>query len=308
MSTFEQRVEQHHVIEFQSAVELTLQQMGPKLRPLINEQTCTGEQNALIRLFDRVEASQRTGRKPENVDNRANRRRRWLIYDDPWETGEYVDEVDVWRQAFDPTSNLLQTHAAAIGRRVDQIILEGLRGAAYEGKRGETAVALPAAQKVGIQVGSGTTPADVGLNVKKLRAARTRLAKGHVDLDREEVFLALSADEHDALFDFVEATSADYQNWDSAQRPAFKDGKLTRFMGFTFVPFEELPENAGNTIRYCMAWVKSAATLGIWSDIRTRMWNDSSRQQTPVFCIDFAGDCRRTQDARVVEIACLKPT
>lgn len=309
MSTFEQTVEQHHVLDFQSAVELALQQMGPKLRPFVAEQPCSGEANALIRLFDKVEASQRGGRKPENLDNRAARRRRWLIFDEPWESGEYVDEIDVWRQAFDPTSSLITTHAQAIGRRIDQIILTGMLGDAYEGKRGETRVALPAAQKVGIQIGTDASlPVDEGMNVAKLREARKILKKAHVDLDREDAYVAMSADEHDALFDFVQATSADYQVWDASQRPAYRDGKLTRFMGFNILDFEELPTNSAGTTRYCPVWVRSGCTLGVWSDVRSRMWNDSGRNQTPVMNIDFVGDARRTQDGKVVEIACQVPT
>lgn len=304
MSTFEQKVEQHHIIEFNAAAEIALQQMGPKLRPFISEKTCTGEQSAQINLFDRVEAERSTGRKPENLDNRANRRRRWLVYQDPIRTGEYIDEVDIWRQAMDPTSDLLQTHAQAIGRGIDAIILEGLTGAAYEGKRGETSVALPSAQKVGIQVGSGDTPADVGLNILKLRAARMALEKAHVDLDREELFIALSTQEHDALLSFVEATSGDFQEWDANLRPVYRTGKLQQFMGFNFVRHQELRTNSAGTIRYLPVWTRSALTLGVWSDVRTRLWNDSARTQTPVFQIDFAGDARRGQDGRVVEIAC----
>jgi hypothetical protein len=302
----EQLVEQHHIITFQANVELALQRMGPKLRPFVDFQPCQGEQSALIRLFDPVKSQRRTGRKPENVDNRAGRRRRWLLFQDPVESGEYIDELDIWRQAMDPTSDLIRVHTMAVGRDIDEIIVEGLTGEAYEGKLTPTAVPLPSTQKVGIQVGSSPA-ADTGMNIKKLREARKIFEKNEVDLDREELFVGMSADEHDALFDFVEATSADYQSWDASQRPVFRDGKLMRFMGFNIVRFQGWKTNAAGSIRYCPAWVKRSVKLGVWQDIRARMWNDSSRQNTPVFNIDFVGDCRRTQEGLVVEIACKIP-
>lgn len=308
MSAFEQLVEQHHVIEFSSAVELALQQMGPKLRPFVTEKTFKGESVSYLDVYDTATASRRTGRKSDNLDAPVNRRRRWMNYQDPIQSGEYISEVDMWRSAMDPTSSLIQAHTQAVGREIDAMILGGLTGEAYEGKRGETTVALPAAQKVGIQTGSGSSPADTGMNVIKLREARKKLMKAHVDLTREEAFCALSADEHDALFDFVEATSADYNGWGAGENPVIRDGKLARLMGFTLVPYEDLLTNAAGTIRYSPCWVRSGVTLGIVSDIRARLWNDSSKQQAPVFNIDFVGDCRRGQDGKVVEIANLIPS
>lgn len=308
MSTFEQLVQQHHIIEFGGAVELALQQNGPILRSFVSSMPCKGEQSANINLFGTATATTRTGRKAENLDAPIERTRRWLVYNDPIQSGEYIDGMDMWRQAMDPTSSLIQAHTQAIGRGIDKKILTGLTGDAYEGKRGETAVALPAAQKVGIQVGSGVSPADTGLNVIKLREARKKLMKAHVDLTREEAFCAVSADEHDALFDFVEATSSDYNGWGAGENPVIRDGRLQRLMGFTLVPYEDLLTNTGGTIRYVPAWVRSGLTLGVWSDVRPRLWNDSHRNQTPVFNIDFVGDARRTQDGKVVEIACLIPS
>lgn len=308
MSTFEQIVEQHHKIEFASTVELALQQMGPKLRPFVTVTSFKGESVSYLDVYGTATASRRTGRKSDNLDAPVQRTRRWMNYQDPIQSGEYITEPDMWRSAMDPTSSLIQAHTQAIGRGIDNLILTGLTGDAYEGKRGETTVPLPAGQKVGIQVGSGASPADVGMNVEKLRAARKKLLKAHVDLSREEAFCAITADEHDALFDFVQVTSADFNGWGAGENPVIRDGRLERLLGFTLVPYEDVLVNEAGTIRYVPAWVRSGVTLGVVSDIRPRLWNDSSKQQAAVFNIDFVGDCRRGQDGKVVEIACKIPT
>lgn len=303
---FEQTVEAHHVVDFDATVQLALQQYGPILRPYVDMQTCEGERSALITLFGRTDAQTVSGRKPENLDIVTPRSKRWLIYNDPIANGEYVNEQDIWRQAFDPTSSLMQSKVMSVGRAIDKMILTGLTGPAYEGKTGETAIALPAAQIVASDVrpsGSGNT----GMNVLKLRNARKTLVKAHVDLDREQAFLALSVDEHDALFDFVTATGV--TNFNALEAPVMVNGKLAKFMGFNFVAFQALNTRvqSSDTIRECVAWVKSAAKLGVWSDVRGRMWNDSSRRQTPVIDVDFVGDCRRTEEGKVVRIDCLVP-
>ncbi len=308
MSTFRQKVEQHDVIQFAAATALALQRNGPKLRPFVTEKPCVGIQAVAMNYFDKVEGIQQGGRKQDNLDIAASARRRWLLYNDPIKAGQYLDDEDMWQQGMDPTSALMQTHTAAVGRMIDAKIVDAFHGDAYEGRITPTAKPLPAAQKVGIQVGSGATPADTGLNPKKIRAGRKILGKNHIDLDREEVFLGVSEDEHDSLFDFVEASSADYQAWDASQRPVFRDGRLSRFLGCTMVRFEGWRTNANKTIRYLPMWTRQSIMLGVWKDVSTIADNDSSKQNQPWILLEAVMDARRMEDERVVEIACLIPS
>lgn len=295
---FEQIVEQHHVIQFRDASELAYQEVGSVLRPYVDEQPCEGEQNRMIRLFDPTTASRRTSRVPTNVDNRTPRRARWLIYQDPLEDGEYIDEMDLWRQAFDPQSDLLKAKNASIGRGIDQVILDGMFGAAYEGKRGEKSVSLPAAQTIATDVETGGT--HVGMTVFKLRKARQKLAEASIDLQRNQPYCAITARQHDDLLAFTQTTSADFNQLD---RPVLREGRLVRFMGFDLVEMQNLQTKSGDaTVRLNPCWVKSGVCLGIWSDVRPRMWNDTHRNMTPYINIDAVMDCRRKQDPAVVVI------
>lgn len=295
---FEQIVEEHHIIQFRDASELAYQEVGSILRPFVDESTAEGEQNRMLRLFDPGTAQRRTERVPTNVDNRLNRRARWLIYQDPIESGEYIDQIDIWRQAFDPQSDLLRGHNAAVGRGIDDIILDGMLGDAFEGKRGEKKVVLPAGQTIPADVETPGT--DTGMTVFKMRKALQKLAEGFVDLDRTMPFIALTARQHDDLLAFTQVTSEDFNR---RERPVLRDGKLIEFLGMRIVRMQRLPLKSGTTdVRLNPVWVEKDVHLGIWSDVRPRMWNDTHRQLTPVIHIDFVGDCRRKQDAGVVVV------
>lgn len=309
--SFEQNVEQHHVIDMKAKMKLAYQQVASKLRPFVTEQTCNGEQSAMIDLFDRVVAQRRKDRVPENIDNRANRRRRWLIYQDPIETGEYIDKMDRWRQLSDPSSSLMRTHAAAIQRGIDEIIVTGLTAEAYEGKYNSlSAKSFPAARVVDADLrdeddeGTG----DCGLNVRKLRRARTLLKKAEIDLDSERPVVGATADQMDDLLQYVKVVSSDF-GFKPGDEPVLKSGKVQRFMGFDFVECERFGTKDGApTIQINPVWLPSAISLGVWSDVDEDMWNDTHRQKTPYLHVDANMDCRRGEDEGVVHIENLIPS
>lgn len=300
--TFDTRVEQSHKLMFSNNVELALQQLGSKLRPYVSEKPCSGEAEAASDLVQPVNYERQAGRPRSNIDNKGEFVRRWLMYRDPIATGQYLDREDRWRAAMDPSSELVRAHAAAIGRGIDDTILGidptgavesgGLLGAVVEGKRpGGAGVALPSAQ---ITVHGGA-----GLTIAKLRKARKRLGLDENDLDREMPVMAITANQDDDLLGIVESASA---NLNMLEQPHIVDGKVQRLMGFTFVRCNRLPKSG--TTRSCPVWIKSKVVLGVWQDIRTDMFNDTSAANTPVIRIDAVMDATRIEDKGMHIVEC----
>jgi hypothetical protein len=299
---FDQLVEQHHKLQFQSNFMLATQYMGPKLRPYVTEQTCAGEGAVAADLIQPVKYRRLSGRRRSNEENPAGRTRRWLMYRDPVWTGQYLDSVDKFRQIDDAGSDLMRTHAAEIGRAVDDIILGldedgnigegGLLGTIVEGKRpGNAPVALDS-QYI-------TVHGSVGLTIAKLRKARKKLGLDNVDLDRVTPVMAITTNQHDDLLGIVETGTADLNQ---LEQPQLRDGKVTRLMGFTFVECNRLPK-AGTT-RSCPVWLKEKIKLGIWQDIRPRMWNDTHAGLMPYMEVDAIMDSTRVEDLGVHVIEC----
>lgn len=302
---FEQRVEQQHKLQFAQAGALAAQQIGWKLRQHFTDVPVEGEASSPVVVFDASTAGRRSGRKPENRDNPANRRARWLIYDDPIEDGTYLDRSDVWRQAFDATSELNRTYTAAVIRGAEDVWAANLVGIAYEGKRASTTKALDAGMIVDVQFGESPA-ADVGLTIKKMREARRLLEKNEVDLDSEMPKLGITAQQHDDLRAFIEVTSIDFRK---NEMPVMESGVVRKVMGFELVQFQRWPTDGTGATRKRKNpfWTKSGFAIGFWQDLNFRMWNDSHRNETPVMNVEIVTDGRRLHEDRVGYIECLDP-
>lgn len=312
--SIDQIVADHHKLDFQDTTGLAFQQFDSTLRSHVDSQGCEGEASVGIKIFHAKTAGERTGRLPQNRDNRTPRSKRWLIYRDPVEDGEYIEDIDMWKQAFDPTSDLMTVNTASVMRAIDErIINDGMFGSAWEGKSGAsteisfpTANIIPADLRDENDAGSG----NVGLNVKKLREAKKRLMQSEVFtlFPSERPKFGITAQQMDDLFQYATVTSKDYNLGDD-EKPVLMNGVVKYFMGFEFVCNERWPLKTGTTdVRLNCAWVKPAVKFGTWSDVRGRIWNDGSVGNTPVMNVDIVCDARRMRDDGVFQIECLEPS
>jgi hypothetical protein len=201
--------------------------------------------------------------------------RRWVLPAD-YDWGDLIDNQDKLRTAIEPDSPIAMAGAMALNRAIDDEILLGIFNQNMTGETGTTAVSALAAYNSSSQV---VAHGGTALSVAKLRAARKMLMKAEVDLDAEAVFLAITADDADALLSETQVTSLDYNT-----KPVLVDGKLTSFMGFNFIHCERVPGGAkavsglptpttavSGANRLLPFWVKSGVGLGMWNDITVKM-------------------------------------
>ncbi|MDR6266542.1 phage capsid protein [Roseobacter sp. N2S] len=295
------KVEDHHKLQFGENFKLATAYEGSKLRPFVTEQPCSGEGAVAADLIGDITYIRRSGRRRSNIENVPDRERRWLVYRDPIETGQYLDKVDKFRQIDDPTSQLIRRHNLAIGKGIDDTILGldddgavdfgGILGSATEGKRPGATVELPSQYR--------TVHGSAGLTISKLRAARKRLGLSENDLSRVAPTMAITTNQHDDLLGIVETASA---NLNMLEQPHIVEGKVTRLMGFNFVEMNRLPIAGG--IRQCPVWLKDMIVLGVWQDIKTNMWNDTHAANTPYAHADAVMDCVRVEDLGVHVCEC----
>lgn len=295
-------VEAHHKLSFEANVQLATQRYGSKLRKYVTEKPCSGEGAVAANLIDPIDYVEDGGRRRSNISVTANRRRRWLIYRDPIAVGDYIDNEDVFRQTGEPTSELIRNGAMAIGRGIDNRILGmnrdgtigegGIFGAIVEGKRpGGAATALPS--------GNITAHGGTGLTIAKLRAVRKAMGLAEVDLDRVTPIMAITQFQDDDLLGIVENGTSDLNQ---LEQPQLRDGKVTKLMGFEFTHINGLPKATG--VRTCPVWVPEAIVLGVWQDVKTGMWNDTSARNTPYWHIDAYMDATRKEDVAVRGVEC----
>jgi|TARA_Y100000310_G_scaffold155220_1_gene154700 hypothetical protein len=167
-----------------------------------------------------------------------------------WSAPEYSDIYDLQKINFDERKELKMAIASAMGRRMDQLLLDAADAGA-------------SATQVSDNIG-GT---DSGLNTTKLRRAKRLMdAAGVPATDRVFVHGAIGLEQ---LLGETNATSSDFNSI-----KALVNGEIDTWLGFKFVMIEDRDEGGldlTSNIRKNFAYHKQALGLAIGIDMRTEI-------------------------------------
>ena len=284
----------HFVQQYTTNVQLLLQQKGSKLRNTVTVGSYTGKAAKAIEQVGPVTAQKRTIRHGDTPLISTPADARWVFPTD-YEWADLIDDQDKLRMLIDPTSSYSQNGAYALGRAMDDEIIEAFFATAKTGENGSDNTAFGAGQDVVVATGStGAT----GLNISKLREAKKILMQNEVDIDNDPLFCIITAQQHDDLLNEAQAISLDYNT-----RPVLVDGKITAFMGFNFVHTERLPLNSSSQ-RRVPAFAKSGMHLGMFNDINTMISERADKGYATQVYVKGTFGATRTEEGKVVEIVC----
>lgn len=289
------------VQQYSTNVGMLLQQKGSRFRAAVTEYALHGKSAEVLDQFGVVTAIKNTSRHADTPLVETPQARRWCNPND-YDIADLVDDQDRLRLIINPDSPIAMAQAMALGRAQDDEIAAAFFGSSATGENGTVGVSFPSGQQVGITVGAS---ANTGLNVAKLRAAKKIFLANEVDIDGEQLFVALDAKAHDDMLGETQATNLDYTN-----RPVLVDGKITSFMGFNFVHSERYPgapKYAGTAPanRQIPAWCKSGVALGVWNDITASVdIRPDKRRAWQVYSKGTFG-ATRLEEGRVVMINAL---
>jgi hypothetical protein len=301
--SYAERFTQTHKTNFKDAARMAVDYQDSKLRATVTEMPCEGERSAEFLYYDSVKAQRREGRVPVIRDNPANRRRRWLKYQPTFDSGEFIDSNDKFQGMTNFQSPLMTAHSGAVRRFIDEdVILEGIHGDAWEGELGATTIAFPDANVIGVTVQAGSGSGAVGMNLEKIKTSRKRFAAAKFDLNVEEPFLLLTAEQIDDLSNEIELTNADYR---AEAGPAFsRDGKLSKVWNHWIIEFQSLREKqvSTNIVQRNVAYMKSCLMLGVWQDVDWDAYPIPDRDNELYMIAKANMDCRRADEKGVYEI------
>jgi hypothetical protein len=284
----------HFVQQYTTNVQLLLQQKGSKLREAVTIGSYTGKAAKAVEQVGAVTAQKRVVRHGDTPLISTPADARWVFPTD-YEWADLIDDQDKLRMLIDPTSSYATNGAYALGRAMDDEIITAFFGDAKTGENGSTTTSFSAGQQVAADVGAASA---TGLNIAKLRAAKKILLANEVDVDNEQLFAVITAEQHDDLLNEAQAVSLDYNT-----RPVLVDGRITAFMGFNFIHCERLGVD-GSSYRRVPVFAKSGMHLGMWNDINTMISERADKgYATQVYVKGTFGACR-TEEGKVVEIKC----
>ena len=285
------------------------QQKGSRLRKAVRSESQKGK-SAFYDRIGSVTAQLKTGRHSSTPQlDTPHSRRRVTLADYEW--ADLIDGQDKIRMLNDPTSEYAMAAMWAMGRAMDDVIIDALGGTAYGGETGGTSVDLANANKLGAHTGSALSD----LNTKTLRAAKRYLDAAEVDPSIKR-WLVCSSKQIEAMLGQTEVTSSDYNSV-----KALVQGDVNTFMGFEFISLERLDTQttalscststgaagSGSSVlnsRQCYAFAQDGVLLAIGEDMVGKISErDDKSYATQVYAKMSIGGTRMEEN-KVVQILC----
>jgi hypothetical protein len=255
--------------------------------------------------FDRLGATTATKNAVRHSDtpltDSAHSRRRVTMDDFDW--ADLIDKQDEIRMLKSPESDYAMSGAWALGRSIDDFILDAADGNATSvtdiGAGTTSSVSLPSTQVVD----EDFTTADSDLIVEKVIEAHRILVANDVDIN-EDLFFVINAAAQATLFNETEI-----QNFDTNTAKVLANGRMNTFMGFNFVIVNRLNGVADatdtNPIK-CLAYARSGIGLALGQDVEVRITERADkRYATQVYC-SMTGGATRIEEEKVVQVQCVQ--
>lgn len=264
----------HYTISFSQNIALKLQQMGSMLRGTVTEGTYEGKSASPVDQYGKVAMQRVSSRFAPMGRVDAPPDRRWISPTD-FDLPQLVDKFDKLKMITDPESKLVENAVFAAGREIDTVILQATTATAKTGEQGATNTSFDSNNTVTVSVGATNSR----LNVTKLLQLREKMIANFVDIDRDPIFMPLTAKDESALLEQIQIVSSEFNKQD---KPVLEDGKIRKFLGINFVYCELTESVMATTNRVDVpAWARSGMHFGIWNDITTDISQRKDLQGLP---------------------------
>lgn len=200
-----------------------------------------------------------------------------------YNAAEYSDIFTSGKVLFDERAELVKAVSMAVGRRMDQLVIDALDGAG---------TSLTVANSIG-----GTT---TNLNVDKVLEAKKLMDQQGVPA--EDRFFLCHANNMAAFLD-----DSDVKTIDVNTTKALAQGTVDSFLGFKFIMVGDRTEGGlavdGSSDRTCLAWHKNACGLAINMDKKTEINYIAEKSSFLVNSMFSAGSVG-IDTAGIVEVTC----
>ena len=275
------------VNQFSSNVQLLSQQMGSVLRNTVDIETVNGEKA----FFDQVGSTAAVEKTTRNADTplvETPHERRMVTMSD-YEYATLIDDQDKIRLLIDPTSTYARAAAAAMGRKMDDVIIAAMFGDAKTGKDGSTTTSFPAGNQIAAASG--------GLTIAKLVEAKQKLDENSVDPSIAR-YIVVSPKQISDLLNSTTVTSADFNTV-----RALSTGTISNFVGFEFIVSNRLPVD-GSSDRRVFAWAQDGMKVALGKEPQARIdvRADKSYATQVYYCMTMGAT--RMEEEKVIEIKC----
>lgn len=275
------------VRQYQDNITLLVQQLDSRLRACVMVDMDFRGDSKFYEQYASDEMVELTSRYADTPVQEPDHRRR-KVTPRYFVSNTLEDPKDALQMLVDPKSTYMQAKKAAANRKVDDIIITSFNATAYTGQEGTTSQAFDSNN----QIASGS----VGLTKSKMLQAKKKLDEAEVE--KEDRYGAISAEQFEDLLNTTEVTSSDYNTV-----KALVDGTVDSWIGFKLQHTERLSTN-GLSERLTYFWQKKAIQLAFQKDVDGRVDPRPDKNYAWQVYLKICLGATRLEEARIVEIAC----
>lgn len=280
------------VKQFGSNLDFLVQQKGSMLRNAVRLETVVGEEAYFDQLASTAAQKKTTRNSDTPLIKSEHKRRRVTMYDYEW--ADLIDKEDKLKMLIDPQSDYAVNAAWALGRSIDDAIIDAFSNTAYAGKAGGTATSFTAANIVSV----GAT----GMSLQKLLDAKKILDAADVD-PAEKRIVVITANQLADLLNISEIKDADFNTVRALVR-----GEVNTYLGCTFIICNRLASRNGGTVaangRSCFMFAQSGILLALAKDINTQITQRADKSYSTQVYASMGIGAVRMEEAKCVQILC----
>lgn len=272
------------VQQYSDNIQLMAQQKGSRLRNAVFVKDGVRGKTYYHDAINQTAAQKRTNRHADTpLISTPHDRTMVTLLDYDW--ADLIDDLDKVKLLADPTSPYVQAGAYAMGRAMDQAIIDVAVGTRYSGESGGTSTAIGSSQ----QIANGST----GFTVSKLLSAKKILDKSN-DLESKR-HITIDANGVADLLNEAEVKSSDYNTV-----KALAAGQVNTFMGFEFHQTELL--TTASSVTTYFGWIEDGLILAIGQDIKGSIdkRTDKNNAMQPYFGMSIGAS--RTEEKKVCQL------
>lgn len=282
---------------YRANIELKFQQMGSRLRATVRNESQKAEYEFYDRIgpVDAVEVTNRHSDTP--LISTPHDRRRVGLRQFDW--ADLIDDFDKIRMLADPTSSYVTNAVMALGRAMDDTIIQAAFGTAYTGKTGSTSVTFPSASEIAVNYVESGSVNDSNLTIGKLRRARYLLDKAEATTEGQyDLYLVCDPSQIQALLRTTEVTNSDYNTI-----KALVAGEIDTYMGFKFIKSNRLTTDANN-VRQCIAYERQGLLLATGMEIKVDVGPRRDKRNSVQVYVCGSFNSTRMWEEKVLRIKC----
>lgn len=246
---------------YKSNIEILVQQRGSKLSRCVSN-TRQSSKREIYETLSKVDATAlnlASSRDGDTSIGSGSNRKRVILDLKTYEWADLIYREDKINSIGNPASVYAVNAAYALGRAKDKEIIESAIGdTTYLDTDGETQVPIESGHAINIS-------SSVDFSIGELRKLRKLFNEKDIDPDDEQ-FIAVSGIEMSALLkEIQESKNIPFHESEVVQ--GLVEGRVKKFLGFTFKVISKSLLKTASTKRLIPAWSKSAVLLATGQDI-----------------------------------------